>query len=154
MYYRRKHQKYCMKYLSIIFLLTGLAACKSKLPEGWVKDPFKKCAPEEQVIALLASRDWVLDKVEGKIKQSEIEWFQEVLYTYKTDIDLFSIRPCYTLETYPNKGKNYLAEISDKQVFYIIIRPKYFMYYLISNDRLVDEPFLDVYLYYTGQPRN
>ena len=155
MYYRRKHQRYYMKHLLIILLLTGLAACKttSVLPEGWVKDPFKECAPEEQVIALFTARDWVLDKIEGgDLEQSEIDWLQYALYG-DPEITPVYMEVCFTLETYPNKNNRHLVEISNEQVFYEIQRPKYFIYHLISSERLVDHTIQDVYLYYTGKPR-
>ena len=153
-----------MKYTLIILFVASLVGCKAKepveaeaintLPEGWVEDPFMECAPEEQVKEILSSTDWVLDKVEGDLEQHEIEWLQDVLYTAYTDIDLFGVRPCYTLKTYPNKNNNHLVEISDEQVFYYITRPKYFIYYLISSNRLVNHGIGDSYLYYTGKPRD
>ena len=153
-----------MKCALIIFFVVGLVACKAKvpteaeaisiLPEGWVENPFMECAPEEQIKEILSSTDWVFDKIEGDLEKHEIERLQDALYSAYTDIDLFRVLACDTLETYPNKDNNHLVEISDEQVFYYITRPKYFIYYLISSNRLVNHGIGDSYLYYTGKLRD
>ena len=151
-----------MKCALIMLFIAGLMACKAKvptevtntLPEGWVEDPFIECAPEEQVKAIFSSTNWVLDKIEGDLEQEEIERLQDVLYKdeYLTPI---YVEDCFTLETFPkNVDKEPLTEVSSEQVLYWIERPKYFIYYLISNKRLVNYGSGNSYLYYTGTPRD
>ena len=152
-----------MKYVLIMFFVAGLATCKAKvpteaeiastLPEGWVEDPFMECAPEEQVLEIFTSTDWVLDKVEGDLEQEEIERLQDVLYA-DPELTLIYVPFCFTLETYPSKNDSYLIEVSKEQVFYSVWISKYYIYSLISKNRLVNEANLDSYLYYTGKPRD